>query len=104
MGDFCLNLRHAPIVQMQHSNWSIAYTYDQLVKIKLGKVYKVYREIAQHFKKCVKCCAKHNSCAKYNLEFERKKGKSAKQLWRYMAPTATMFTRIRFRTPKQMEA
>ena len=31
MGDFYLNLRQAPLVQVQPSNWSIAYTYATLV-------------------------------------------------------------------------
>ena len=60
LGDFYLNLRHTPIAQVQLSNWNIAYTYEQLAKDKLDNNYKTYKELDQYFKKCVKCCAKHN--------------------------------------------
>ncbi len=43
LGDFCLNLRHTPIAQVQLSNWNIAYTFEQLAKIKLDNNYKAYK-------------------------------------------------------------
>ena len=49
MGDFYLNLRHAPLVQVQHSNWSIAYTNDQLVKIKSSNGYNPGTPVFTHF-------------------------------------------------------
>ncbi len=34
LGDFYLNLRRTSIAQVQLSNWNIAYTYEQIAKIK----------------------------------------------------------------------
>jgi hypothetical protein len=53
-GEFYLNLRHTPLAQVQLSNWNIAYTNEQLAKIKSGNNYKAYKELDQHFKKCDK--------------------------------------------------
>ena len=72
IGDFYLNLRHVPLAPVQISNWNIAFTYEQLEKIKSDNTKRVYREIAQHFKKCVKCCAKHNFGAKLYPDLEKK--------------------------------
>jgi hypothetical protein len=84
LADFYLNLRHTPRAQVQHSNWNIAYTFEQLAKIKSDSTYKACKEIAQHFKKCVKSRAKHNFYTKHYL-----RENSAKQLV-WMATTSAM--------------
>jgi hypothetical protein len=85
LGDFYLNLRHTLLTQLQIINWNIAYTYEQIAKIKLGNNYKAYKELDQYFKKCVKCCAKHNRHTKYY-----EKENSAKFFFLHMAITTTI--------------
>jgi hypothetical protein len=76
LGDCYLNLKHTSIVQLQLSNWNIAYTHVQLAKTNLDKNYKTYNELDQYFKKCVKCRGKHNTHKKNYV-----REKSANQLF-----------------------